>query len=136
MERNDESTQQANRQRKVTVRFTNEEYERLDNALKKTTFRKLSYYVRAILFNRKVTVYERNKSLDEFMEEVVLLRTELNRIGNNFNQVTRKINSAKDSGELRAMAVISSAMQQKLLDKISEIQGHINKFSDQWLQRS
>ena len=117
------------------LRLKPEEHKLLSDAFDKTTFRKVSEYARAVLFNKKITVYERSKSLDEFIEELVMLRTELNHIGNNFNQVARRINGAKEYGELRAMALVSSTMQQKLLEKVDEIKERINEFADVWLQR-
>ena len=117
------------------LRLKAEEHKVLNDAFDKTTFRKVSEYARSVLFNKKITVYERSKSLDEFIGELVMLRTELNHIGNNFNQVARRINGAKEFGELRAMAVVSSTMQQKLLEKVDEIKERINEFADVWLQR-
>ena len=134
IERDEAKQDTTNRSRKVTVRFTPAEYKTIDTGFQKTTFRKLSDYFRSLLLGRKITVYEGNKSLDEFMEEMILLRTELNKLGNNFNQVARKINASKETWELKALGSVSSSMQQKLLIKVDEIKKQINQFSDKWLQ--
>jgi hypothetical protein len=96
----------------------------------------MSEYIRKLLLAQKVTVLYRNDSLDKFMEEMILLRKELNHIGNNFNQVVTKINAVQSSSELGLWASVSSKLQQQLLDKTDTIKSRINQFSDLWLHDS
>jgi len=121
-----------NRTIRKTIRLTEEEYNLLLGRFKETTSRKISDYIRKVLFNRPLTVNHRDQSLDELMEELIWLRTELNALGNNFNQVVRKINSVKELGKLETWLHVAEANQQVLLDKVSEIQSRIDKFSNLW----
>jgi hypothetical protein len=73
------------RTRKVTVRFTEKEYEKVDTKFKNATSPQLSHYIRSVLLDKPIVIKYRNESLDAFMEEIILLRQELNAIGNNFN---------------------------------------------------
>lgn len=75
-----------NRTKLITLRLTPAEYELLNSRFKATTCRKQSDYFRKVLLTGKVTVLTRNKSLDDFMTEMIELRNQLSAIGNNFNQ--------------------------------------------------
>jgi hypothetical protein len=88
--RNAMNEKNSNRTRVVTMRLTTKEYSMIEAKFKTTTCQKLSKYMRNILLEKKVTVFTRNQSLDDFMAELILLRNELNAVGNNFNQVVKR----------------------------------------------
>ncbi len=81
------------RNRIIGLRLTSEEYQQLQTKCKSTTCKKLSEYVRHIIFNKPITVLQRNQSLDDFMAEMIGLRNELNSAGNNFNQAVKKLHT-------------------------------------------
>ncbi|HSZ86519.1 MAG TPA: hypothetical protein VK787_10835 [Puia sp.] len=91
----------VNRTRFVGLRFRVEEYEKLEERRKKTTYPDMSDYMRKVLLNKPITGYIRNKSLDEFMEEMMLLRKELNHVGNNFNQAVKKLHTCDTEIEIK-----------------------------------
>lgn len=125
----------VNKTRKVTVRFGPEEFEQMESYYKKTTFRKLSEYVRATLLNKPHTVTYRDKSMDELLEELILLRRELNAVGNNFNQAVHKLNAAQNLPEAKFWLFMISTLKDKLEPQVSTIKERINKFSEQWSQK-
>ena len=126
--------QKNNRNRLVGVRFSMEEYASLKSKFQSTTSRQLSDYIRRVLLNKKVTVFTRNKSLDEFMAEMMALRKELNALGNNFNQVVKRLHSLQHFEEVKAWLIINESTKQILLRKVEEIKSKINQFSDKWSQ--
>ncbi len=63
-----------NKSKRVTVRFTEDEYKGLFDKFKQTTCRKISDYIRKILLGKIVIVKQRDQSLDEFMNTLILLR--------------------------------------------------------------
>ena len=123
-----------NRTRLVGVRFSVEEYEQLKTKFHSTTSRQLSDYIRRILLNKKVTVFTRNKSLDEFMAEMILLRKEMNAIGNNFNQAVKKLNAFQDFFEIKIWLSVYDSSRKIVMRNVDEIKSKINQFSDQWSQ--
>ncbi|AEV97460.1 mobilization protein [Niastella koreensis] len=127
-------TNNKNRTRKVTIRLTPEEYEQLSNRYKKTTCRKLSDYVRNLLFQGKVTILTRDQSMDAFMAELILMKSELNAVGNNFNQAVRKLNAMQHYPELKIWLLTHTQMAQDVVKKVDTIKINIAKFSDKWLQ--
>jgi hypothetical protein len=57
-----------------------EEMEALKQARSQTTCRSMTEYIRRILFGKKITTYYRNRSFDDFIEEGISLRKELQTI--------------------------------------------------------
>ena len=123
-----------NRTRTIGLRLTPKEYGQIEVKWKRSTCAKLSEFVRRILFNKPITVYQRNQSLDDFMAEMIQLRSELNSIGNNFNQAVKKLHTLQQIAEFRSWIITYELEKQILLNKVDEIKNHINKIADQWLQ--
>ena len=122
------------RTRKLTVRFTPTEYEKLEKKFQNTTSSQLSHYVRNVLLEKPVVIKYRNQSLDAFMEEIILLKQELNAIGNNFNQAVKKLHTLKQIPEFRTWLTTNEATQQLLLQHTNSIELRISQISDKWLQ--
>lgn len=122
-----------NKTRRINLRLTEAEYTELSSRVRNSTSRRLSIYLRNIIFDKPITVFTRDQSLDEFMEEMIRLRSELIAQGNNFNQVVRKINSSPNAQVLSFWLPVAKDLQQQLLEKTKFIQERINKFSEKWL---
>ena len=67
-------TKTDNRTRWKNLRFQPDEYQLLEGRFKKTPFRKLSEYMRSVLLEKPVTVFYRDKAMDDVLEEMILLR--------------------------------------------------------------
>lgn len=126
--------QQSNRTRVVSTRLTEEEFKTIENGWKKSTSLKMSDYFRKVIFNRPVVKTYRNKSLDDFMHEMALLRAELNRIGVNYNQSVKKLHTLRSLPEFKRWMLTNEVEKKTLVNKIDEIKSHIAKFAASWLQ--
>jgi hypothetical protein len=124
----------SNRTRIVGLRFTPEEYKKIEQRWKASTCRKLSDYLRKHLFDKPVTTNFRNESLDEFMSEIIRLRGELNAIGNNFNQAVKKLHTLNQIPEFKVWIISSELDKKNLLEKVEEIKEYIQKISVKWLR--
>ena len=124
----------SNRTRIIGLRLTPEEYAKIERKWKASTCRKLSDYVRKHLFDKSIVTTYRNQSLDDFMEETIVLHNELNAIGTNINQAVKKLHTLQQIPEFRNW-IISFDLDKKILsNKVEEINKHIQKISDKWLQ--
>ncbi|KFF11159.1 plasmid mobilization protein [Flavobacterium hydatis] len=124
----------SNRTRIVGLRFTPEEYAKIERKWKASTCQKLSDYIRRNLFSKPITTNYRNQSTDEFIAEITRLRSELNAIGNNFNQVVKKLHTLQQISEFKNW-IISYELEKKILwNKVEEIKKAIQKISEKWLQ--
>lgn len=117
------------------LRFTPEEYQLLEKRFSKTNFRKLSEYMRSVLLEKPVTVNYRDQAMDDMLEEMVLLRQELNAIGNNLNQAMRCINSAHGNADTRLWMNLMSVINSKLEPSIAQIKERMNQYADVWSQK-
>lgn len=124
----------SKRTRIVGLRFTPEEYTKIERKWKTSTCRKLSDYIRKHLFNKPITTNYRNQSLDDFMAEMMRLRGELNAIGNNFNQAVKKLHTLNQISDFKQW-LISYELEKKILfNKVDEIKKQIQKIAESWLQ--
>lgn len=124
----------SNRTRIVGLRFTPLEYAELEKRFRASTCRKLSDHIRRHLFNKPIVTTYRNASFDDYIEETMNLNNELNSIGNNINQIAKKMNSLKTISEFKTQIFWFEIDKKNLFEKIEEIKIHSQKFSEQWLQ--
>jgi len=124
----------SNRTRIVGLRLTPLEYAELEKRFRASTCRKLSDHIRRHLFNKPIVTTYRNTSFDDYIEETMTLNSELNSIGNNINQIAKKMNSFKTISEFKTQVFWFEVDKKKLLEKMEEIKIHSQKFSEQWLQ--
>ena len=124
----------SNRTRNVGLRFTPEEYAKIEKKWKASTCRKLSDYIRRHLFEKSITTIYRNQSLDDMIHEMMPLFRQLNGIGNNFNQAVKKLHTLNQIPEFKVW-ILSAELDKKILfDKIDEIKNYIQKISEKWLR--
>jgi ribosome biogenesis protein Nip4 len=128
------SEQKDIRNKWLHLRLSEAEYKKIQNGFSKSTKRKISDYVRSILLNKPITVYTRSKSLDDFISEMILLRSELNSIGNNFNQSVKRLHTLDEISEIKVWAILNEKNKEIFIKKVDEIKGKINQISDKWLQ--
>ena len=124
--------QSISRKKRLHVRLTDSEFAKINLGFQKSTKRKLSEYARAILLNNPITVYTRNQSFDDFVAEMILLRNELNAIGNNFNQAVRKLHMMEEVKEVKAWAMLNEHSKQILFKKIEDVNTKIAQLADKW----
>lgn len=122
------------KKRFIGFRLSAGEYATVEKGWKKTTLRKLSEYVRRLLLDKTITVYTRNRSLDEFMAEMVLLRRELNAIGVNFNQAVHRLHTLDHLPQMQLWLKGFERDKGVLSDKVEEIRMKLDKLADEWLQ--
>ena len=116
------------------MRFKPEEYNKVNVSFKTTTKKKLSEYIRFVLLEKPVTVYTRDQSVDDLMSELVQLRKELSGMGSNFNQLVKRLHTASQFQEIKALALRCENDQEKFIEKVNEINLKIAEMSDKWLQ--
>jgi len=126
--------EQTNRSRIIGLRLTPKEYEQVEKKWKASTCRKLSDYVRRIIFEKPIVATYRNQSFDDFMTEAIKLRNELNGIGNNFNQAVKKLHTLHQIPEFRDWLINYELEKKVLMNKMDEIKNHIQKIGEKWLQ--
>jgi len=116
----------------LTIRMTQEEYQQLEQLAKKTTSRNVSDYSRRVLLQKPVNIKYRNQSLDDFLADMLVLRKELNAIGNNFNQAVHRLHSMQFVPEILHWVLINEQDKTQILRQIETISNKINEAYKLW----
>ena len=119
----------------LTVRLNEEEEKKLNQLYSRTTCNALSEYARGVLLREPIIILYRNRTADEFLEEMIFLKNELNAIGKNFNQVVHKLNSLDQISEIKAWTILNETTRKSLLKKVDEIKGKMQQIYEQWSQK-
>ena len=122
------------RSRIIGLRLTTKEYQQVEKKWKASTCRKLSDFIRRIIFEKPIVTTHRNQSLDDLMTEAIRLRNELNNVGNNFNQAVKKLHTLQQIPEFRNWIIAYELDKKILLNKVDEIKNNIQKIAEKWLQ--
>lgn len=117
------------------IRLNEDEKKKLDLLYSRTTCNSLSEYARDVLLKEPVNIVNRNQSADEFLEEMVLLKNELNAIGKNFNQAVHKLHTLDHDSQIKAWAILNEASKKQLMKKVDEIREKMNQIYEQWSQK-
>ncbi|NCI46715.1 plasmid mobilization protein [Sediminibacterium soli] len=126
--------QNSNRTRIVGLRLTPDEYAKIEKKWKASTCRKLSDYVRRSLFDKPVVTTYRNSSQDDLMAELTRLRSELNAVGNNFNQAVKKLHTLSQIAEFKSWLIAYEVEKKILSNKVDEVRINVKKILEIWLQ--
>lgn len=123
------------RDRWLTIRLSKAEEEALLKLCRKTACRSLSEYGRNVLLKEPVIVLFRNASADDFLEEMVGLKKELNAIGTNFNQAVHRLHMLDKTAELKLWVLLNESTRNTVLKKTSEILQKLTQIHTLWLQK-
>ena len=88
--------------KRITIRLKEAEFNQLETHFKKTTCRKFSDYLRRLMLAKPITILYRNASADG-------LKNELSAIGNNFNQMVKRLHTFDHSSEVKTWAAINES---------------------------
>lgn len=126
--------QNKNRTRWLHLRLKPEEYDLLNENFNKSTCPKLSDFARKNLLQKPIVMKYRNESLDNLLTELIQLRTELNAIGNNFNQAVKKLHTLVQISDFKQWIRVYELEKKVLFNSIDQIKNHIKILSEKWLQ--
>ncbi|WP_163397462.1 plasmid mobilization protein [Flavobacterium fluviatile] len=123
-----------NKTKWLHLRLSSAEHEQLQKLFRKSTCRKMSDFARKNLLQKPVILRYRNESLDDLMTELILLRKDLNGIGNNFNQAVKKLHTLRQIPEFKHWLAITELEKKILFNAINSIKKNIENLSKKWLQ--
>lgn len=124
----------SNRTCCIQLNFTPEEYAKIEDQWTATTCRTRSNYLRNQIFEKPITINYRDQSIDEYMSEIIQLRVELNVLVNNCNQTEKKQDEPQQITSCIDSNFKVELQKEQLLVKVEEIENHIQKMAEKWLQ--
>ena len=123
----------TNRTKWIHLRLTPSEMELLKSRFEKSLCPKLSDFARKNLLQKPIVLKYRNQSVDDFIMEITRLRAELNAVGNNYNQVVKKLHTLQQIPDFRNWILSSQEEKKRLFESIEKIQICVFKLAEKWL---
>lgn len=127
--------EETNRSKWLHIRVTPGEYKAIHQGFQKTSSLKRCEYIRNLLLGKPPIIITRDKAMDEVLEELILLRKELNSIGHNFNQAVRKLNSVSGTPEAKIWEDMLTVLRDQIEPSLGGIKKQINNYSDLWSRK-
>ena len=120
--------------KRIWLRLTESEYEALLHQKERSLERSLSAFARKRILQIPVTVKYRNASADDFLEEMVPLKKELNFIAREFHQAVSRLQLLEKMPEFRVWIQRYEAINQEVSSKINDINSRLIQLYEQWSQ--
>jgi hypothetical protein len=118
---------------RLFTRVNDRKYEELQRLLLRNPKNDMSSLLRNIIHNRPVKVVTKDLTLDNLMEELAKLRTEIKAIGVNINQITKKFNTYPEPSRKAFFAKVAFQEYQAIEPKIDQLLTIISKLAKKWL---
>lgn len=116
----------------VTIRIREEKYRELSSILDPSRCRSMSELLRKIIDNRKIIVENVDQGNRLVLEELALIKKEIQAIGVNINQATRRVNSERLPPDRLGHALEIVRLFQQADERISRLFTLMAKLSERW----
>lgn len=117
----------------VRTRITQAAAKRLEKLRVDSDCRSIGELARRILSGGTITIFHKDASMDDAMEQLVLIRRELKAIGINMNQVTKSFHQTNDENRKAFYALKLAAQYQEAATRINLLLSLISQLSKKWL---
>lgn len=122
------------REKWLHVRLSDREAAEINKLFKASSERYLSDFARKKVLGKTVFVATRNASLDGLVEELAGLRTELSRLGSNYNQAVKKLHVISRIKDFEQWLVTYELDRRKMLSQIENTGELIADLAEKWSQ--
>ncbi len=119
----------------IRTRVRESVYQRLVKMMENSDCQSIGELARKILSREKIICYYRDTTMDKPMEELTLIRKELNAIGVNINQITHKFHIADSPGQMMDQALRIEKEYKKVGEKVDRLLAMVFDMSKKWLQK-
>jgi hypothetical protein len=120
--------------KKVFTRVNERKYNELRSICERTFHKNMSELLRDILYHRPIKTVTRDITLDNTMEELACLRTEIKRIGLNINQITKLFNSYPEPQRKAAYAKLAFDNYLMIESKVDRLLDIVSQLAFKWLR--
>ena len=120
------------REKWLHVRLSGQESADLDKLFKASAERYLSDFARKKLLGKPVLVATRNASQDGLIEQLAALRTELSRLGTNYNQAVKKLHAVSRIKDFEHWLVTYELDRRRMLSQMEHAGLVIADLAEKW----
>lgn len=126
--------EKSNKTKIIHIRLDKNEHDALIRKQKGTTERNLSSYCRKVLQGKPLIKSVQNESLLEILHTLSLLQKDLNGIGNNYNQMVKRLHTTSQIPEVKKWFAGFLSEKGKMLEGIQSVKLYLDKTAQKWLQ--
>jgi hypothetical protein len=119
----------------IGVRLSQQDYDRLEKIRKNSNCQSLPEMCRLILSKKPITFFQVDASLDIHMNELILIKKEINAIGTNINQITHAFHLEEGVNQKVILALRVAEQYRLVGKKVDELTKVISQLSLKWLQK-
>lgn len=120
------------REKWLHVRLSAQESAEINRLFKVSAERYLSDFARKKLLGKPVRVATRNASQDGLIEQLAALRTELTRLGANYNQAAKKLHAVSRIKDFEQWLVNYELDRRKMLSQVEKAFALIADLAEKW----
>ena len=121
---------------RIYTRVNESKYKELTSILEGNPRNDMSSLLRSIIYNRRIIVFTKDRTLDTTMEELSRLRSEIRSIGVNINQITKYFNTYPEAHRKKLYAAMAFKEYLAIESKADALLQIIEKLAERWLSGS
>lgn len=118
----------------IHVGLTIAEFSKIDNMYKISTCRSKAEYVRELISNRPITIFNRNQSLDNLIEEIVILNNAINTLKIDLSKILETKHLNTNGSQFEKLIQGTEVKMGNLYTKMDEVKTKIERIVEKWLQ--
>lgn len=118
----------------LNIRLSEKEFETLKQLQSETTCKAFSEYARKIILGGPINVKYRNRSLDDFVADLVALKKQLHLMNGHFNEALIKLRTLREIPELQQWMFKNEQDKTDLMQLIQSIYHRMNEIYNLWLR--
>ncbi|MEJ5144726.1 plasmid mobilization protein [Sphingobacterium sp. MYb388] len=123
-----------NKNKWLHLRMDEPSYQAVQNNFRKSTEKNFSAYLRKVLLEKPVFAGVKDTGLSEILAELHRLQKDMNKIGNNYNQMVHKLHLCDKDPEVKLWVSQYNKERGILLEALQSLTGYIHKTAQKWLQ--
>jgi hypothetical protein len=129
------TSQPKARLRRLNIRLSQVEYDKIASHSASTTCRSVSEYCRKILSGKPVRVFYRNKSFDDFEQRMIRLMPILEEYREKLDQLTKTLPTPDSIPEMRLYLTAIFSAERSFIKTMEEIKENLITIADQCAQK-
>ena len=124
------------RLRRLNIRLSDQEWDKVHQLSSNTTCRSVSEYARKLLLNKPIKVFYRNQSFDHFETHMTRLLSQLEGHKEAIEQLVKKLSPVQNVTEIRSTLSMILSFQLEYSSTVEAIKMHIEKIADHETQNN
>lgn len=124
----------AEPEKRITIRFKMSEFQQLQANMEATDYLSYAKFLRELALNKKVTIKKKAITDPAIRKKINELSVRYSRVGSNYNQVVKSINSRMNATKKNGDPVINTKYLTYQLDKLETLTNQMIQLHNQLIE--